>query len=101
MITIKTNNVPRDIIHGFELTKTEASEFDYYNDEELTEQSFFRYKGMVYDLGEFIVFQGFMSDEQKTVTSGWDGYCSDSYFSATVVKYVNDYESVVVGLLLS
>jgi hypothetical protein len=97
-LRIITNNVPRDIIHGFELSDKERAEFDYYDAEELDGNGFFRYKGEVYDLGEFMPWD---NPASPTCRPTWDGARGDSFFSAVVVRYVNDFEQVVVGLALS
>jgi hypothetical protein len=86
-ITIITNNVPRDVLYSHELPAKELAEFDYLDNPE--EASFFRYKGEVYDLGEFMRGGGELS--------AWDGYQSDSYFSGILVKYAQDNERVIVG----
>lgn len=91
---IRTNNRPRHIICGFELSDKEKQGFEYLA-ADLDTASFFRYKGQVYDLGEF------MRIGENSPLSGWHGYASDSYFSGIVVKYCNDYESVIVGRYFS
>jgi hypothetical protein len=103
-LTIITNNVPRDILDGYELTKEEREEFDYLNWEAIEEgsdsASFFRYRGELYDLGEFMSTRG-MPEFSPLVK--WDGYSSDSYFSGTLVRYVDqDHDMrVVVGRFYS
>ncbi len=100
-MTIKTNNVPRDVVEAHELTEAERAEFDYLDwpaiEDGRGSASFFRYKGEVYDLGEFEVWDNPASPTRQN----WDGFRSDSFFSAIVVRYVEDYERVVVGLALS
>ena len=91
--TVKTNNVPRAIFSGYELTAKEKAEFDYYAPEELDDALFFRYKGQLYDLGEFCCCHGALKP--------WHGYLSDSFFSGVVVKYVSDNEQVIVGTYYS
>ena len=92
MVRVTTNNIPRDVLYGYELTARERAEFDYYStEEEFNSAQFFRYKGEVYDLGEF---------EVATIP-GWDGQQVDSFFSAIVIRYTDDYQQVVVGLALS
>jgi hypothetical protein len=108
-LTIKTNNVPRDVLCWWDLTKKEQAEFDYLDSEgRQNEAQFFRYKKWDYDLGEFVRVVP-RSDlvgmehpaEDGSPLLGWDGICTDSFFSAIVVKWANDYESVTVGLALS
>ena len=100
-ITIRTNNVPRDIVEAYELTEKERKEFDYLDWEKIEagedSASFFRYQGQVYDLSEFM-WTGTLQDQDL---KGWDGYMSDSYFSGIVVKYVNDNKQVIVGTYYS
>lgn len=100
-LTIRTNNVPRDVIDAYELSADERKEFDYIDwtavDDGRDSASFFRYRGELYDLGEFMVW-----DNPASPTRGeWDGFRSDSYFSGLVVRYVDNCERVVVGLAMS
>lgn len=95
--TIRTNNVPRDILNDHELSDKEREEFDYHDWDKIDagedSASFFRYKGQVYDLGSFS-----LTDPAGNLRRmGWTGYSGDSYFSGTLVRYVDDNERVVVG----
>ena len=98
---ITTNNQPRPIIDAWELTADEREAFDYLDWSAIergeASASFFRYRGELHDLGEFEVWDNPASPTRE----GWDGFRSDSFFSALVVRYVDDFESVVVGLALS
>lgn len=98
--TIKTNNVPRYTIDAYQLTEKERQEFDYIDwqaiDEGSNSATFFRYKGMLYDLGEF------MRVENNESLKGWDGYSSDSAFSGVMIKWADsDCESVIVATYYS
>jgi hypothetical protein len=92
-LTIITNNVPREILYGSYLTDEERAEFDYYDwdaiDNGNNSVSFFRYKGQLYDLGDY--------ERSDTQFEGWDGYYSETFFSGIVFRYVDDFEQVVVG----
>jgi len=92
-ITIKTNHVPRDVIYGFELSPKDLAKFDYKEDPENAE--FFRYRGQVYDLGEFL------HTRSTRFEQFWDGYHSDSFFSGILIRYVDDYERVIVATYCS
>lgn len=102
-ITIRTNHVPRFTIDAWDLTPAEREEFDYLDWDEIdcgtNSATFFRYRGTLYDLSEFQTTRGL---PDFSPLRAWDGYLSDSFFSAVVVRYVgDDCESVVVGLALS
>jgi hypothetical protein len=89
---ITTNYVPRPVIYGYELTEEQRKEFDYLNWQKIEagedSADFFEYKGELYDLGEFMASSMFPE---------WDGYTSDTYFSGLLIKFVENFESVIVG----
>jgi hypothetical protein len=93
---VQTNNVPRDVIDAYELSTEERADFDYIDwdaiDRGEDSASFFRYRGQLFDLGEFLLTT---SGELREM--GWEGIATDTFFSATVVRYVDDGERVVVG----
>jgi hypothetical protein len=95
---IKTNHKPRPTVYGWELTDKERAEFDYLDD--INGGSFFRYKGAVYDLGEFMRIDHVRECLPETFT-GWHGYQSDTFFSGLLVRYSGDFESVVIGQYFS
>lgn len=106
MVTVKTNNVPRPILEAWELSAAERAEFDYLDwdaiDRGEDSASFFRYRGQVHDLGEFSADWGMTRGSGlPDHLSRWDGYRADSFFSALVVRYTDDHESIIVGLVLS
>lgn len=90
--TVRTNNVPRPILYGYELTPKERLEFDYLEGEDLDYATFFRYKGNVYHLGDCM-----RVEPMNSLCQGWDGYFGESFFSAVVVRFTPDHEQVVVG----
>ena len=101
-VTVKTNNIPRDIVDAWELTPAERADVDYLDWQAIEEgresASFFRYRGSLYDLGEFTADYGMTKGSGlPDHLSRWDGYMSESAFSAIVVRFANDMESVVVG----
>jgi hypothetical protein len=97
-LTIRTNNVPRVIVDAWELSPDERGDFDYLDWEAIERgsdsASFLRYRGEIYDLGEFQTTGGL---PEFSPLRAWDGYISDSYFSGIVVRYVNDCEEIVCG----
>ena len=90
-LTIKTNNVPRDLLNWDDLTEEEKKQFDYYKGEDKYFALFFRYKENAYDSGEFSPAENF------GLFRKWDGYESDTYFSGVVIRFVEDNERVIVG----
>ena len=87
-IKIMTNNKPRQLIYGYELTDKQKQDFDYIGD--IESHDFVKYKNNIYDLSEFMIIEN--NDNLK----GWDGYSSDSYFSGTLIKYIDD-DTVIIG----
>jgi hypothetical protein len=96
-LTILTNHRHRDVLLWHELTDDERAEFDHYldTDDKQADASFFRYRGNVYDLGEM------QRVPPHSGLDGWDGYENDSFFSGTVVRYVDDNERVIAGRFFS
>jgi hypothetical protein len=86
-MTIKTNNQYRNLMSAHELSPAELKAFDYLGEDEGT---FFRYRGNVYDLGEFMRT---LNEELK----GWDGFAADTYFSGVAVKLSEDGDQVKVA----
>jgi len=98
-LTIKTNNVPRDIVYGFELTEVQRIDFDYMTPEEIDESQFVKYLGYVHALNEFMTTR---SLPEFSPLARWDGYKSDSFFSGQVLRYTDEScERVIMGRYLS
>lgn len=97
-LQIITNHVPRHTIDACELSAQERAEFDYLPwpaiDRGEESATFFRFKGTLYDLGEFLV-------TSNPALKGWDGISTDTFFSATVIRLVDDGDSVVVARVFS
>ena len=84
-------------IYWYDLTDAEQGK--HANDYDgVKESTFFRYKGLIYDLGEFLSARG---NGAHSLVNAWDGYHNDSFFSAILVKYSDDGDAVKVGLALS
>ena len=86
---IITNNKPRQILIGYELTEKQKQNFDYIED--IDNHNFVKYKNNIYDLSEFMIIESI--DE---LLKDWHGYSGDSYFSGTLVKYVDE-DNVILG----
>lgn len=106
-LTVRTNNVPRLLIDAYQLTAAERADFDYINWAaiEAGEDSatFFRFRGQLYDLGEFTTTYGITRGAGlPDHLAKWDGYMSESAFSAVVVRLCPDDNAyIVVGRIYS
>ncbi len=98
---IITNNQYRHILYFHELEQDEQDELkDSYNT--VQESSFFRYRGRVYDLNEFMSVNNALNQRGAPHEMyGWHGYHNESFFSSIVFKYSECGESVRVGLAIS
>ena len=98
---IITNNVPRYTIDAVELAPAERERFDYLDWDKIDagrdSATFFRYRGELYDLGEFMRVE----PGGELQAAGWHACRADSAFSGVVVKLADDGEEVIVGLALS
>ena len=91
---IISNNKPRPIIYGHELTTEECEEFDYLDG--IEDATFFRYKNELYDISQFTAFgheQCFSGDEFKE----WSAYQTESVFHGLVIRLTEDNDGVIVG----
>ena len=94
-LDIITNNHWRNILYSYELSARERAEFDYMEADDFECHSFIRYRGLVYDLGEF------MQTLECPEMSLWDGYQPDSYFSGVLITYSADYEQVKMATYIA
>ena len=94
-LTIKTNNVPRDLLSTFELSSAQYSklreQFDWMDLDEFDSAMFFEYRGQVLALSDF------MRTEGDLLAQGWQGILNETFFSGIVVKIVESCERIVVG----
>lgn len=92
VMQIKCNWQTRPVLRWYELTKKERKEFDYLDSGDKQDSAtFVRYRGWVYDLGEFSYIRPPVAPHPQR--PGWekfDGYHGDSFFSGVLVKYLHD-----------
>jgi hypothetical protein len=98
MMTIKTNNVPRPLMHLGDFSEPIQLEirkdYDWMDSQDIESNfGFFVYRGQVYHLQDFMR----VTDVSDPSFSGWDGYTSDTVWSGTLVKLTEDCGFVVVG----
>ncbi len=89
-LTIKSNHQYRDFIYLNELTDEERGFFDHYEEHE--DATFFKYKGMLYDLSDFMSIE--RSSFRDSELSDWDGYHSEGCWSGVLVK-INEYDHTI------
>lgn len=98
-LTIKTNNQPRPLLYLSDFSAADQvkirSQYDWMEPEDLEYNfGFFKYRNCFYHLQDFLRTY----KESTGDLAGWDGYTSDSFFSGTLIKFVdNDYDNVIVA----
>ena len=80
-LKIVTNNIPRPVFYGYELTEKQKADFDYIDD--IDSAAFVIYKSAVYDLGDIMR----VPSNGPVEFTGYDGYLSDSFFSGVLFKF--------------
>jgi len=91
-VITKSNYHVRPFLYRDEVPdKVLEFEFDWLNPDEW--DGFIKYRGRYYHTSEFIRF-GYGGGRPD---SFWDGYHGDSFFSATVIKILDDGESYIIG----
>jgi hypothetical protein len=115
MLKIVTNNVPRDVLSGYEmdpqiLRDVFDIEIQDMNDDQigdLCSMQFVKFRGMWYDVSDFITTSpGPWNHGLPEEFRQWDGYSSDSFFSGVLLKYVReddrmDFDRVVMATYYS
>jgi hypothetical protein len=99
-IEITSNYQRRHLVCFHEIPEKYHSDFDYIEEEEKYNARFFCYRGHCYDIYEFMRIETDMMPGPYRMPNYWHGYQSDSFFSGIVVRYCDDYESVIVGLFI-
>lgn len=97
-LTIITNHQRRDLISLNDIPRRFHDEFGYIDSEEFYAPRIVAYRGAFYDVNEFTRTPNNEPARQElNDLSAWDGYQSDSYFSGIVLRYVDNFERVIVG----
>jgi hypothetical protein len=98
-MNIITNNQPRPLMYLCDFSESEQAQirkdFDWMDPSDLEcNYGFFRYRGCIYHLQDFLR----VANEATGDLEGWDGYTSDTFFSGTIIRLVeDDYDHVIVG----
>ncbi len=109
-VRVITNNVPRIILDGSQLTASERADFDYLDWDAIERgedsRDFVRYRGRIYCVSDFSADYGITRGAGLPAhLARWDGYLSDSFFSAVVVRYGTDdtfgSDYVVMGTVIA
>ena len=101
---IKTDHKYRPLKALCELPKKVAKDFDYVKEEYCTLR-FVKYKGVWYDTldTQRITTEPYLMGWEMPVSkdhilADWHAILSDTFFSAMVYKFSEDWESVIVGV---
>ena len=96
-MNVITNNKPRMLLTWAELPEgIGESEFDYVEDGGgRHEPRFFKYRGAWYDWYEF----DYISDQPcyAPLRGKWTAVQTDSFFSGIVLRWFDEFNSVIVG----
>lgn len=84
---IVTNGVPRWTMNWFELSEDDKNEYDHCGEDD----TFVRYRGMLFCLGDFIRTDGYGD------LSSWDGVIGMSAFHSVLIRLVGDGDRVIMG----
>ncbi|MDD1626888.1 MAG: hypothetical protein LUQ26_05345 [Methylococcaceae bacterium] len=90
---IISNNQWRFLLNWFELTDKEQKEFDWEDVECMEGDTYFRYRGQVYPLSNFMRIE----EDHPLSCLNWHGYEGHSYFNGVLVKLHDCGDSVIVG----
>ena len=93
---IITNNKPRPLLALYELPEKAQAEFDYVLPDDGSCR-FVKYKGEWHDCFDMQSISRELGFDQF---KGWHGIASDSFFSGTLVRFVDD-DQVIVGRYFS
>lgn len=92
MLTILTNNHPRDVEPWYMVPlEVIEKDFDYLDLDNLR-------SGM--DWAEFVKYKGgwyHLNDTEECSIEGWDAMVTETFFSGVLFKWVEGFEQVIVG----
>ena len=91
-----------DMFYPFELSTEERTtlrqEYDWMSEDNFDNTHFFKYRGDTYSTQDFLTTKkSFWNPDPPGWQDGWDGYLNDTFFSAVLVKYIDDDERVIVA----
>jgi hypothetical protein len=98
MLTIKTNNIARPLLHLEDFDENTQlkirKQYDWMHPDDIDSNfGFFAYRGQLYHLQDFMR----VTDVSDPDLKGWDGYASETVWSGTVVRLTEDCGFVIVG----
>jgi len=94
-LKVITNNVPRNLLYGYELTDEQKKDFDYIDQDEFDSHDFIAYRSCIYDICEFMRIN-LQDPGHPVLFEKWDGYSSDSFFSGVLIRYNPDNNEQVI-----
>ena len=75
----------KPLVCFLDLSKSHQSDVDYTDPEEQDEPRFFLYQGNVHDTTQYVP-----TSVDQFKEEGWDGIEYDTFFSGTVIRFVDD-----------
>lgn len=92
---VKSDKKWRTFKYGYELPTKWRKEKNWLKGEKFDEMNFAYYLGWYYALDEFSAFV-----DSQPISKDWDGYISETYSSAVVIKVSKNGEQYKIGLAL-
>ena len=78
-------------LRGAKAERRFISDFDYIKPDEVHDPRLFRYRGTWFDASEFIAIDPRREFQlNPLLVAGWHGVQSDSFWSATVIRYLDE-----------
>lgn len=100
-LTIKTNNIPREMISFQDLPERSKCDFNYLSEGERYESRLVKYRECFYDVYDSEVNRNDGAFNSKCFPIKWDSYISDSFFSGVLFQLAEDNECVICATYYS
>jgi hypothetical protein len=91
-VKLITDNKWKHFTYGYDVPKKVLKDYDHLDSSESTDQ-FLNYHGVWYHLSDFL----YIDHAESVPLRVWDGYYSESAFSAVVIRVSRDCESYQIG----
>tara|TARA_R110000751_G_scaffold67435_1_gene137687 strand:- start:1554 stop:1871 length:318 start_codon:yes stop_codon:yes gene_type:complete len=96
MENIKSNGIARETVSLSDLPESARGDFDYIDSEEEFTPRLVQYRGVWYDVFDSQVNRNHGGFTSQPFPKYWDGYVSDSFFSAVLFHFKDEDTDLVV-----